>query len=137
MYRIGYVSGMFDILHVGHINLLKYAKEMCEYLIVAVGTDDFIRDRKKHEPIMTFEERSAIIGALRYVDEVVPANNLDKVTAYHKYKFDVMIAGSDHAEEQIYVDSEKNLKELGVTVLYYPRISDVSSTKMRNKIKNL
>ena len=107
MYKIGYVSGMFDILHIGHINILKYAKGLCEHLIVAVGTDDFVRWRKKHEPIMPFEDRCAIVGALRFVDEVVPAINLDKVEAFHRYKFDVMIAGSDHAQESIYVESEE------------------------------
>lgn len=135
MYKIGYISGMFDILHIGHINILKYAKERCEHLIVAVGTDDFIRWRKKHDPIMPYEERIVIVGALQYVDEVVPGIDLDKIAAYNKYHFDVMIAGSDHEKEPIYIKAESELKKFGVKTLYYPRISNVSSTNYRQKIE--
>lgn len=134
MYKIGYVSGMFDILHIGHINILKYAKEMCEHLIVAVGTDDFIRWRKNHEPFMSYEERVAIVSALRYVDEVVPGTDLDKIAAYKKYHFDVMIAGSDHIDEPTYIKTEKELKKFGVTTLYFPRVLNVSSTKFRQML---
>lgn len=135
MYKIGYISGMFDILHIGHVSILRYAKEMCEYLIVAVGTDDFIRWRKKHEPFMKYEERAAIVGALRYVDEVVPGTDLDKIAAYKKYHFDVMIAGNDHIDEPIYIETEKELKKFGVTTLYYPRIKDISSTNYRKRFE--
>lgn len=134
MFKIGYVSGMFDILHVGHIKILKYAKTMCKHLIVAVGTDDFIRWRKNHEPIMPYIDRVEIVSSLRYVDEVVPGIDLDKIAAYNKYHFDVMIAGSDHIGEQAYVKAEKKLKELGVTTLYYPRIADISSTEIKKKL---
>lgn len=131
MYKIGYISGMFDVLHIGHISILKYAKSVCEHLIVAVGTDDFIRSRKKREPIMNYNDRVTIIRAIRYVDEVVPAIDLDKVAAQKKYHFDVMIAGDDHISEPIYISSEQALKRIGVDTLYFSRIPNVSSTNFR------
>lgn len=134
MYKIGYISGMFDILHIGHIDILKFAKENCDYLIVAVGTDDFVRWRKKHDPVMTYEERKAIVEAIKYVDKVVPCSNLDKIAAYNLYHYDVMIAGSDHEQESVYINATNKLKELGVTTIYYPRNPDVSSTNYKKII---
>jgi glycerol-3-phosphate cytidylyltransferase len=91
--KCGYVAGMFDIFHIGHLSMLKLAKKKCEYLIVAVSTDNFYRQRKKREPIMPYAERRKIVEAIRYVDKVVTETNLDKIADYHKYNFDVMFAG--------------------------------------------
>ena len=133
MYEVGYLAGMFDILHIGHIDILRRSKELCEHLIVAVGTDDFMRIRKKREPLVPYEERIEIIKALWFVDQVVPATDLDKISAYNRYKFNVMFAGADHKNEPIYVRSEAELKKLGVDTIYFPRFYDRSSTNLRNQ----
>lgn len=135
-YRIGFICGFFDIVHEGHISILKYAKEMCDYLIVAVGTDEFMRKRKNRESILTYEQRVEIVSAIRYVDEVVPENDLDKLAAYKKYHFDVMFVGEDHIGERLYIEVTKKLKELGVETIYVPHIHKISSTEIRAKVRN-
>lgn len=102
-YKVGFVAGFFDILHEGHIQILEYAKSQCEQLIVAVGTDEFMRIRKKREPVLSYAERIKIVGAIKYVDRIVEETDLDKVSAYQRYRFDVMFAGDDHRQEAIYI----------------------------------
>lgn len=92
-YKTGFVAGFFDILHEGHIKILELAKSQCEQLIVAVGTDEFMRERKGRESVLSYSERIRIVSAIRYVDKVVEETDLDKVAAYYKYKFDVMFVG--------------------------------------------
>lgn len=133
-YKKGFICGFFDILHDGQINILQLAKSQCEYLIVAVGTDDFMRKRKHRESILNYEQRVEIVKSIRYVDEVVPEFDLDKVAAFYKYNFDVMFAGEDHLNEKIYIEAKKHLKDLGVDTIYIPRKHDISSTSIRNKI---
>lgn len=137
MYNKGFVSGMFDPLHAGHIEILKQAKSMCEYLIVAVGTDDFIRNRKKHEPLLPFSDRVKIIESIKYVDCVVPIENLDKVFMYKKYKFDVMFVGSDHKNESVYLQTINELKLYGVDTIFIERIEGVSSTNIKKRMLEL
>lgn len=136
-YKIGFISGFFDIIHDGHIKILKQAKSQCEQLIVAVGTDEFMRVRKGRDPVFTFSERTKIICSIRYVDRVVDETDLDKIAAYKKYKFDVMFAGDDHKDEPVYIESADILKrKYGVDTIYIKR-SDVSSTAIRNRICRL
>lgn len=129
-YKIGFICGFFDIVHDGHINILRWAKEQCDMLIVSVGTDEFMQIRKQRQPVMTYEQRVNVIKSIRYVDKVVPERDLDKVAAYWKYGFDVMFSGSDHKNEKIYIEAEKKLKNLGVDIVYLER-SDISSTSLR------
>jgi len=130
-YKLGFVSGMFDIFHIGHLSALKLAKKKCEYLIVAVGTDNFYRQRKKREPIMPYTERRKIVGAIRYVDKVVAETKLDKIADYRKYNFDVMFAGEDHKTEDTYVKATEKLKQFGVKTIYTKRCKKRSSTLLR------
>lgn len=136
-YKIGFICGFFDILHDGHIDILRQAKEKCEYLIVAVGTDEFMKERKHRDSVLSFEQRVEIIKAIRYVDEVVAETNLDKVGEYKKYHFNVMFAGSDHINEPIYVKATADLKHLGVDTIYIPRKKKCSSTSIRKRVINL
>lgn len=133
-YKIGFICGFFDLLHDGHIEILKFAKSTCEYLIVAVGTDEFMKERKSRESVLTYNQRVSIVKAIRYVDEVVPETDLDKIAAYKKYHFDVMFAGEDHKDEKIYIDAVNTLKSFGVDTIYVPRSIKCSSTSIRNKI---
>jgi len=81
-YKVGYTAGVFDLFHIGHLNILKRAKEYCDYLIVAVSTDELVQEYKKRKPIFPYEERKAIVESIKYVDEVVPQYNRDKIAAY-------------------------------------------------------
>ena len=103
-YKRGFVAGFFDILHEGHIQILEQAKSQCEQLIVAVGTDEFMRIRKGRESVLSYDERVCIVSAIKYVDKVVPEIDLNKISAYQKYKFDVMFAGDDHEYEERYIE---------------------------------
>lgn len=130
-YKVGFVCGFFDIIHDGHINILKYAKAQCDKLIVAVGTDEFMKIRKGRKPVLTYYQRIRILQSIKYVDEVVPENDLDKIAAYKKYRFDAMFAGDDHIDEKVYIESTRILKEkVGVDTIYVKR-NDMSSSKLR------
>lgn len=136
-YRVGFICGFFDIIHEGHIEILSKAKSMCDFLIVAVGTDEFMQVRKNRMSVLSYEERVIIVKAIRYVDQVVPEEDLDKVAAYKKYHFDVMFAGDDHMGELAYQQVEKELLGYGVDTIYIPRINSMSSTYLRNRVKEI
>ena len=136
-YKIGFLCGFFDPLHDGHIDIMRQAKEMCEYLIVAVGTDDFMMQRKHRETVLSYEQRVEIVSAIRYVDQVVPEIDLDKMKAYYQYHFDVMIAGEDHVSEPLYREAKKQLEALGIDTVFVPRRKNISSTLMREKMLKL
>ena len=131
------ICGFFDLLHEGHIDILRQAKLRCEHLIVAVGTDEFMRERKHKESILTYEQRVEIVKSIRYVDEVVEETDLDKISAYKKYRFNVMFAGDDHLLEPIYIQATKDLKSFGVDTVYIPRSKNISSTQIRKRIIEL
>lgn len=135
-YKVGFICGFFDILHDGHIDILEWSKKQCDMLIVAVGTDEFMIRRKQRETVLSYEQRVKVVRAIRYVDKVVKQEDLDKMAAYQRYKFDVMFAGDDHENEPIYVEYAKELKRLGVDTIYYKR-NDVSSTKLRARVSQI
>lgn len=133
-YKTGFIAGFFDIIHDGHIQILELAKSQCEQLIVAVGTDEFMKVRKGRESVFSYAERSRIVGAIRYVDRVVEATDLDKIAAYKKYHFDVMFAGDDHQCEPVYIRDTAILKQkYGVDTIYIKR-SNISSTEIRKRV---
>ena len=137
MYKTGFICGFFDLVHDGHIDILRQAKEMCDYLIVGVGTDEFMETRKNRKSVLSYSQRCAIVNAIRYVDKVVPETDLDKLGEWRKYHFDVMFAGDDHLHEGIYIDATKRLKELGVDTVYIPRRINESSTDIRQKVRQI
>lgn len=116
---------------------MRQAKEMCEPLIVAVGTDEFMIRRKHRETVLSYEQRVEIVSAIRYVDQVVPEIDLDKIKAYYQYHFDVMIAGEDHLSESLYQEAKKKLEALGGDTVFVPRRKNISSTLMREKMLKL
>src|SRR5690606_25937939 len=94
-YKVGYTTGVFDMFHIGHLNILRRAKEQCDYLIVGVSTDELVVSYKHKKPIIPYNERKAIVESIKYVDKVVPQINMNKMGAWEEYKFDVMFVGSD------------------------------------------
>jgi len=125
---IGYTTGVFDMFHIGHLNILKRAKEQCDYLIVGVSTDEVVEEYKKKTPIIKFEERIAIVEAIKYVDEVVPQTTMDKMEAWKQLKFDVMFHGSDWKGSDMYNHIIEKFNNIGVQVIFLPHTEGVSST---------
>lgn len=135
MYKIGYTTGVFDMFHVGHLNILKKAKEQCEYLIVGVSTDEVVEQYKHKKPVIPFEERIEIVRSIRYVDEVVPQSSMDKFEAWEKLKFDALFHGSDWKNSDMYNTIERQLKEVGVDVVFLPHTEGVSTTDLIRRIR--
>ena len=135
--RIGYTTGVFDMFHVGHLNILRRAKEQCDYLIVGVSTDELVKNYKNKTPIIPFEERKVILEAIKYVDKVVPQENRDKYSAYEKYEFNVMFVGDDWKGNSLFEEVEKKFKEVGVEVVYFPYTKGTSSTILKEKLEKI
>ena len=133
-YKIGYTTGVYDMFHVGHLNLLRRAKEQCDYLIVGVSTDECVKTYKHKTPIIPFEERRAIVDSIEYVDETIPQETMDKYVAWEKIHFDVLFHGDDWKGSSMYEEIEKKLKKHGVEFVYFPYTRNISSTVLREKI---
>lgn len=131
---IGYTTGVFDMFHIGHLNILRRAKEQCDYLIVGVSTDELCESYKHKAPIIPFEERKAIVEAIRYVDKVVPQYDRNKFDAWQKYQFDRMFVGDDWKGTPLFNDLEKQFAEIGVEIIYFPYTKGFSSTSLREKL---
>ncbi|HCH28816.1 MAG TPA: glycerol-3-phosphate cytidylyltransferase [Ruminococcaceae bacterium] len=134
-YKIGYTTGVFDMFHIGHLNILKKAKEQCDFLIVGVSTDELVKEYKKKAPIVSFEERIAIVEAIKYTDKAVAQTTLDKAQAWKEYKFNAVFHGDDWKGSKMYNDIEKQLRDVGVDMVYIPHTEGVSSTLLSNKLR--
>ncbi|MCL2792133.1 MAG: adenylyltransferase/cytidyltransferase family protein [Spirochaetaceae bacterium] len=132
-YKIGYTSGVFDLFHIGHLNLLQRAKEQCEYLIVGVTIDDLVAYKNK-KAVIPFEERIKIISAIKYVDIAVPQESIDKLEAWNKYKFNVIFVGDDWKGSESWIIYENELKKVNVDVVYFPYTKGTSSTLINNTL---
>lgn len=135
-YKIGYTTGVFDLFHIGHLNILRHAKELCDYLIVGVSTDQLVWEYKNKLPVIPFEERFEIIKSIRYVDYVVPQENMEKTKNIIKYSVNAVFVGDDWKNTDKWKFFEKEFKKLGVETVYLPHTEGVSSTILRYKIKN-
>lgn len=133
-YKVGYTTGVFDMFHVGHLNILRQAKEYCEYLIVGVSTDELVQMYKHKTPIIPFKDRCEIVKAIRYVDEVVPQIDRNKIAAFEKYNFDVMFVGDDWKGDPLFVEIECYLKAHNSNIIYFQYTPNVSSSLLREKI---
>lgn len=132
---IGYTAGVYDMFHIGHLNVIRNAKAKCDYLIVAVSTDELVQKEKNKIPVIPFEERCEIIKALSYVDEVVPQYDKNKFGAWEKYKFDKMFVGSDWQGTEVWKKYEEQFAPYGVEIVYLPHTDGISSTKLTEFIK--
>jgi len=136
-YKIGYTTGVFDMFHIGHLNILKNAKEYCDYLIVGVSTDELVKSYKNKTPIIPFTERLEIVEAIKYVDRVVPQTSMSKLAAWQELHFDVMLHGSDLKNADLYKSVVQELNEVGVDVVFLPHTSGVSSTLLSEVLHKL
>ena len=133
-YKIGYTTGVFDMFHIGHLNILRHAKEQCEYLIVGVTTDDLCFSRKQKRPVIEETDRMAIVSAIRYVDEVVPQTTMDKLEAVKQLHADAVFVGSDWQGTPQWEEYEKQFAEVGCTVVYLQHTDGISSTILRERM---
>lgn len=136
-YKVGYTAGVYDLFHIGHLNILKRAKEQCEYLMVAVSTDELVQKYKNKIPVIPYEERKTIIEAIKYVDEVVPQVNRDKIVAYEQYHFDVMFVGDDWKGSDIFEKVDAYMRKRGACVEYLPYTQNVSSTLLNDVLNKI
>lgn len=132
-YHIGYVPGVFDLFHIGHLNLLRNAKSRCEYLIAGVLTDELVEHFKKRKPVIPYAQRAAIVGAVSYVDRVVPVDfsNTRKIDAWRRYHYDCHFSGNDHGMD--WTNDLQQLREVGSNMEFFEYTRAISSTKIRNQ----
>lgn len=135
-YHIGYVAGVFDLFHVGHLNLLRRAKEQCDYLIVGVVNDESVIKNKKTKSFIPFDERIEIVGACKYVDEAVeiPTDYADTEEAYQRYHFDVQFSGNDYENDPDWIAKKAYLQQHGAEMVFFPYTERVSSTKIKRQL---
>lgn len=134
-YIVGFTSGVFDMFHIGHLNILNRAKEHCDYLIVGVSTDEAVQSYKHKTPIIPFEQRAAIIAALKCVDEVVPQTTMDKLKMWKQKHFDVMFHGDEWKGTELYNRYEAEFEKVGVKIVYLPHTDGISSSMLREKLR--
>lgn len=136
-YKIGYTTGVYDMFHIGHLNILKRAKEQCDYLIVGVSTDKLVESYKHKTPIIPFEERMAIVEAIKYVDQVVAQESMDKFAAWEKLHFNAIFHGDDWKGSSMYDEIEKRLASVGVDIVFLPHTDGTSSTMLSEKLTRI
>ena len=137
-YKIGYTCGVFDLFHVGHLNLLERCKQMCEVLIVGVCDDDYVRNIKHKEPVIEENDRVRILNALKCVDRaelVDVATTNDKMLALERFSFDVLFSGDDWKGSERYLKTEQQFAKVGASIEYLPYTQGVSTTEIKQKMK--
>lgn len=133
---IGYTTGVFDMFHIGHLNIIKRAKDQCDYLIVGVSTDELVQHDKNKSPIIPYADRCAIVESIKYVDKVVPQPDKDKFAAWERYHFNKMFVGSDWKGTEAWNRFEAQLAPVGVEIIYLDHTEGISSTILRDKLNN-
>jgi len=133
---IGYTSGVFDLFHIGHLNLLANAKSMCDQLIVGVTTDDLVAYKNKIA-VIPFQERMEIVRSIKYVDATIAQENMDKFEMWEKLKFNVLFVGDDWFNTPKWKEIEEKFKDVGVKVIYFPYTRNTSSTILNETLEKL
>jgi len=130
---IGYTCGVYDLFHIGHVEILKNAKSMCDKLIVGLTTDEAV-SYKGTNSVIKYNDRKTILESCKYVDIVIPQENHDKLQAYHKIKYDILFVGDDWYNSEKWNKYEEKLKSYGVKVIYFPYTKSVSTSKLKKKM---
>lgn len=133
---IGYTTGVFDLFHIGHLNMLRNAKAMCDKLIVGVTVDELVAYKHK-KAVIPFEERLEIVRSIECVDVAVPQTTMDKFEAWQKLRFDLMFVGDDWYGTDKWKDYEKQFNEVGVRIIYFPYTKGTSSTLINQTLNIL
>ncbi len=133
-YKIGYTTGVFDMFHIGHLNILKRAKSMCDFLVVGVTTDELCYKRKQKYPIICEADRVEIVSAIKYVDKVVFQTDMDKIKAVKELGADAVFVGSDWKGTKEWENYEKEFNAKNCTVVYLDHTDGISSTILRERL---
>lgn len=136
-FKIGYTTGVFDLFHIGHLNIIKRAKEQCEHLIVGVSTDELVKEYKNKYPIIPYEERKQIIEALKYVDEVVPQTTMDKYAAWENLHYEALFHGDDWKNSDMYNKYVEEFEGTGVEFVFLPHTEGTSSTMLTEVLQTI
>lgn len=136
-YNVGYIAGVFDLFHIGHLNMFKRAKEQCRYLIVGVVSDEGVRLNKQAEPFVPFDERIEMVRSCKYVDEAIklPLNLCGTKDIFNVYHFDVQFSGSDYEHDPGWLAEKEYLEKNGATMVFFPYTQSTSSTKLKKAIE--
>tara|TARA_S200000501_G_C20868428_1_gene763146 strand:- start:5613 stop:6026 length:414 start_codon:yes stop_codon:yes gene_type:complete len=137
MKKIGYTTGVFDLFHIGHLNILKRARLECDHLIVGITTDELCQSVKNKKPFIPFQERMDLVEAIKYVDEVVPQTNYNKMEAWNNLKFDRMFVGDDWKGSDQWNAIEDQFVKVGVEIIYFPYTTHTSSTILRDILSKI
>jgi glycerol-3-phosphate cytidylyltransferase len=132
--RVGYAPGVYDMFHIGHLNILRNSRLACDYLIAGVVSDDLSRRAKGKSPVIPLAERLEIVSSIRYVDEAVEEDVPTKLEMWHKLHFDVLIKGDDWRGTDKGLRLEREMGEVGVEVFYLPYTVHTSSTMLRQAL---
>lgn len=135
-YHIGYIAGVFDLYHIGHLNMFRRAKEQCDYLIVGIVSDEGVRRNKHTDPFIPFEERKQLVETCQYVDRAVeiPLYAGGSMDAWRLYHFDVQFSGSDYEKDPAWIAKKKELEEHGATIVFFPYTESTNSTYIKKMI---
>jgi glycerol-3-phosphate cytidylyltransferase len=133
---IGYTSGVFDLFHVGHVNILRNAKAMCDRLVVGVSVDKLVSYKGKNS-VISFDERIEVVRSCRYVDLAVPQETLDKIDAWKRYRFNIMFVGDDWYKTEKWSDFESEFSRVGVRIIYFPYTNTTSSSLINETLNSL
>ena len=131
---IGYTTGVYDVFHIGHLNVIRSASLECDRLVVGVTTDELAESRKGTRPVVPWAERAEIVAQLRYVDAVVPQSTMDKMAAWQEHRFHVMFVGDDWQGTPTWNRLEQEFAEVGVSIRYFPYTRHTSSTALRGRL---
>lgn len=133
-YKVGYTTGVYDMFHLGHLNILRRAKEQCDYLVVGVTTDNLCIKRKGKRPIICEGDRMEIVRAIRFVDEVILQESMDKLDIVRKIQADAVFVGSDWKGTPEWNKYEEEFASEGCTVVYLEHTEGISSTILRDRL---
>lgn len=135
-YKIGYTQGVYDMFHIGHLNLINHAKELCERLIVGVNSDELVYSYKNKETVIKENDRAEIVRNIKAVDNCIIVSTLDKIELFKQIHFDAIFIGSDWYGNPRWMQTQKELAEFGVDVVFLPHTEGVSSTMLRPQTNN-
>jgi glycerol-3-phosphate cytidylyltransferase len=134
-YKIGYTSGVFDMFHIGHLNILSEAKALCDYLVVGVSTDELVKMYKGKQPIISFDQRCSIVAAIKYVDKVISQTTMDKMDIWEEIHFDVLFHGDDWKDSVLYREYQEKLSENGIDLVFIKHTDGISSSLIAQRLK--
>ena len=133
-FKIGYTQGVYDMFHIGHLNLINKAKEQCEYLIVGVNSDELVKTYKHKDTVIKESDRAEIVRNLKAVDKCIIVDTLDKMQINEQLHFDAIFIGNDWYGNPRWMQTKEDLSKIGVEVVFLPHTEGVSSTMLREQI---